>query len=38
LPGEQLRGLLAAMVLAVCGKILFDLMATPSDLYSFQIL
>jgi len=38
LPGEQLRGLLAAMVLAVCGKILYDLMVTPSDLYTFQIL
>ena len=35
LPGEHLRGLLAAMVLAVCGKILYDLTVTPSDLYSF---
>lgn len=32
--GEQLRGLLAAMVLLVCGKLLFDLVLEPSDLYS----
>jgi len=38
LPGEQLRGLLAAMVLTVCGKILYDLTVTPSELYTFQIL
>jgi len=38
LPGEQLRGLLAAMVLMVCGKMLFELIATPEGLYSFQIL
>lgn len=35
LPGEQLRGLLAAMVLAVAGKIVFDLTVTPADLYSY---
>jgi len=34
LRGEELRGLLALMVLAVCAKIGFDLVATPSDLYS----
>ncbi|MEL0111877.1 MAG: hypothetical protein VW835_09110, partial [Rickettsiales bacterium] len=34
LRGEQLRSLLALIVLAVCAKIGFDLMATPSDLYS----
>jgi len=34
LKGEQLRGLLALMVLAVCGKLLFDMVATPDDLYS----
>lgn len=34
LRGEQLRGLLALMVLAVCGKLLFDLLLTPDDLYS----
>lgn len=32
--GEQLRGLLAAMVLLVCGKLLFDLVLEPADLYS----
>jgi len=34
LRGEQLRVLLAAMVLAVCGKLAFDLVATPADLFS----
>ncbi len=34
LRGEQLRALLALMVLAVCGKLLFDLVATPVDVYS----
>jgi uncharacterized protein len=34
LHGEQLRGLLAVMVLAVCGKLFFDLLVTPADLYS----
>ena len=34
LRGEQLRILLALMVLAVCAKLLFDLVATPDDLYS----
>jgi uncharacterized membrane protein YfcA len=34
LKGEHLRGLLALMVLAVCGKLLFDLVLTPDDLYS----
>ena len=34
LKGEQLRGLLALMVLAVSVKILFDLAATPTDIYS----
>ncbi|MGY8959197.1 MAG: sulfite exporter TauE/SafE family protein, partial [Alphaproteobacteria bacterium] len=33
LNGEQLRGLLALMVLTVCGKILFDLVSTPDDLF-----
>ncbi len=31
---EQLRILLAIMVLAVCGKLAFDLLITPSELYS----
>ncbi len=33
LRGEQLRGLLALLVLAVCGKLAYDLVATPSDLF-----
>ncbi|MBP5857186.1 sulfite exporter TauE/SafE family protein [Marivibrio halodurans] len=37
LRGEQLRGLLAAMVLAVCGKLLFDLVLTPDDVYSLGL-
>ncbi len=31
---EQLRILLAVMVLAVCGKLAFDLLITPAELYS----
>jgi uncharacterized membrane protein YfcA len=34
LRGEQLRALLAVIVLAVCGKLLFDLVVEPGDLYS----
>jgi hypothetical protein len=34
LRGEQLRGLLAILVLAVCGRLLFGLVARPDDLYS----
>ncbi len=34
LRGEQLRILLALMVLAVCGKLAFDLVTTPDDLYA----
>ncbi len=34
LRGEQLRILLALMVLVVCGKLLYDLTVTPADLYS----
>ena len=33
LRGEQLRGLLALMVLSVCGKIVYDLLITPDELY-----
>ncbi len=33
LPAEQLRGLLALIVIAVCAKLLFDLVAMPDDLY-----
>ncbi|MEQ8697933.1 MAG: sulfite exporter TauE/SafE family protein, partial [Bauldia litoralis] len=34
LRGEQLRGLLAMIVLAVVGKLVFDLVVTPGDLFS----
>jgi hypothetical protein len=34
LRGEQLRILLAAIVLVVCGKLGYDLVRTPSDIYS----
>jgi uncharacterized protein len=34
LPAEQLRMLLALTVLGVCGKLGYDLIATPEDLYS----
>ncbi|NKB49471.1 MAG: TSUP family transporter [Alphaproteobacteria bacterium] len=36
LRGEQLRGLLALMVLAVCAKIAYDLVSTPVDLFSIS--
>ncbi len=36
--GEQLRSLLALMVLLVCGKLAFDLVLTPNDLYSFSVI
>ncbi len=36
LPGEQFRVLLAALVLAVCLKLLFDLVTRPDDLFSLQ--
>ncbi|MEK9710536.1 MAG: sulfite exporter TauE/SafE family protein [Alphaproteobacteria bacterium] len=38
LRGEQLRGLLALMVLAVCLKLGFDLVVKPSDLFSVELL
>jgi hypothetical protein len=34
LKAEQLRILLAMMVLAVCGKLAFDLLVMPTELYS----
>lgn len=34
--GEQLRSLLALMVLAVCAKLFFDLIVTPDDLFSIS--
>lgn len=38
LKGEQLRGLLALLVLLVCGRMLYDLVVTPEDFYSIQSL
>jgi uncharacterized membrane protein YfcA len=38
LRGEQLRGLLALMVLAVCLKIGYDLVVQPADLFSVELL
>ena len=38
LRGEQLRGLLALMVLGVCLKLGFDLVVQPSDLFSVELL
>lgn len=35
--GEQLRSLLALVVLIVCAKIALDLVLTPDDLYSFSL-
>jgi uncharacterized membrane protein YfcA len=37
LRGEQLRGLLALLVLAVAAKLAYDLIATPDDLYSIVV-
>jgi uncharacterized membrane protein YfcA len=37
LRGEQLRILLALMVLVVCGKLLYDLTVTPTDIYSMGL-
>ena len=34
LGGEELRGLLAAIVIVVCGKLVFDLVGTPEDRYT----
>ncbi|MEO0496472.1 MAG: sulfite exporter TauE/SafE family protein [Pseudomonadota bacterium] len=36
LRGEQLRALLALIVLAVCARLLIDLVLTPDELYSIQ--
>ena len=38
LRGEQLRGLLALMVLGVCVKIAYDLVVMPGDLLSVELL
>lgn len=37
LRGEQLRGLLALIVLGVCFKLLFDVIIQPDDLFSLEI-
>ena len=37
LRGDQVRVLLAAMVLMVCGKLLYDLTITPDDIYSLGL-
>ncbi|MEL6521121.1 MAG: sulfite exporter TauE/SafE family protein [Pseudomonadota bacterium] len=37
LKAEQLRILLAALVLAVCGKLAFDLLVQPAELYSLGL-
>ncbi|WP_455372357.1 sulfite exporter TauE/SafE family protein [Limibacillus halophilus] len=38
IPADTLRILLAGMVLLVCGKLFFDLFATPSALYQVEFL
>ena len=38
LRGEEVRGLLAVIVLAVCLKLLYDLVSVPEDLYSIETL
>ena len=38
LKGEHLRGLLALMVIAVCAKLAFDLVTTPDDLYTVDVI
>ncbi len=35
--GEQLRGILALIVIAVCLKLTFDLVVTPSDPFAFDL-
>jgi uncharacterized membrane protein YfcA len=38
LRGEQLRGLLAVLVLSVCAKLISDVIITPEDIYSLEFL
>ena len=38
LKGEQLRGLLALLVLGVCAKLVFDVVISPEDLFSVEFL
>ena len=37
LKGEQLRGLLALLVVSVCLKLAFDLVVTPDDIFSIVV-
>jgi len=37
LRGEQLRLLLAVLVLAVAGRLLYEMVVTPADLYSVMV-
>lgn len=38
MPGDQLRVLLAALVLTVCGQLVYGLLVTPVDLFSIGVL
>jgi len=38
LPGEQLRSMLALIVLAVCARLAYELLAHPEDLFSIGAL
>jgi hypothetical protein len=38
MPGDVLRFLLGVLVLVLGGKLLYDLVATPPDLYSIWVL
>ena len=38
LRGEELRGLLGLIVIAVCSKLLFDLAGAPEDLFSLTVI
>ncbi len=38
LKGEQLRGLLAMLVLLVCAKLIFDVVIAPDDLFSVEFI
>ena len=37
LKGEQLRGILALIVLSVCAKVAFDLVVAPDDVYTIML-
>jgi uncharacterized membrane protein YfcA len=38
LPGEHLRSMLALIVLGVCGRLAYDLLARPDDLFSIGVI